>query len=82
MDLYRTTSLDEAAFLIARGHNAERVEPPPHQGGLAVFVFPDEEAIREAARAWQNRYNDPVTIDAARFADARQDCYKRVRAVG
>lgn len=79
--MYSTTNLDEAAYLVAKGFILRRTEPPVTDDDLVTFTFQESDTLPEAVSAWENRYANPVRVDAARFADARQDLYRRVREV-
>lgn len=78
---FRTSDLDLAAFLSARGFRLRAVEPPepgtypPH----AAFIFDKSEALTSAVEDWENRHDEEVLVDVADFARTRSDFYRRAR---
>ncbi len=79
---YSTEHLDLAAWLVCRGFQLERLDPPdssdprPH----ARFVFPATDYLIEAVSAWES--GQPVLgTDLHRYTSVKRDLYGRARSV-
>jgi len=68
---FRTSDLNQAAFLLSRGFSLLNVEPSPDR--RRVFCFP-EEAAEEAKAFYQN-----ATVSARAFANALRDLKALIR---
>lgn len=77
---HATTDLDLSAFLITRGIQVTRIEPPIPANGqpFASVVFPRTPELLDAIAEWSG--NTLVPINPRDFAFCRRELYRKVRA--
>jgi len=78
---YRTTDLDLASFLAARGLQPLRAEPPPPNTfpRFAAFAFLQTSDLDAAVSEWAA--SDPLTVDLRAFLERRREFYQWARSV-
>lgn len=78
---YRTTDLDLASFLAARGFQPLRAEPPPPNTfpRFAAFVFQQTPELDDAVAEWAG--SDGLPIDLRRYRERRREFFQWARSV-